>query len=195
MRIARTLLLAALATIAAFAFAASNASAQVHVEQEISPDAMADCDPCEIHAESHHGETSLIHKQLGQPISTCHDEIEGEIYEDGQGHVQLTEAEGPRCAVTPCQGPEAEWPIQVTEAAGNKDIYTTFCVRLFGGEEVHCELEVDLVDEGTHHWVVGSPERECQTGPVHGTALPIMVVGWWELEYEDRGHVNIEIAH
>jgi hypothetical protein len=195
MRIARTLLLAALTAIAALAFAATNASAQVHVEEEVSGSEMAPCNPCEIHAESFETETVLFHKQLGQPVSQCHDEFEGEVYEDGEGHVRLTEFEGELCAVTPCDGDEAEWPIQVTENGGLEGISATFCIRLFGGDEAHCELNVDVADEGTHHWVISSPGRECQTGSQHPVAPPILVFGAWELEAEDEPHVNIEIAH
>jgi hypothetical protein len=193
MRIARILLLAALAAIAVSAFTTTNSSAEIHVEQEVDLHTMASCDPCEIHAESDHTETYLFHKQLGQYISRCYDELEGEIYEDGSGHVQLTEALGPLCTITPCVGSEAEWPIQLTEDIVTEGISTTFCVRLPGDQVIHCEVDIDLADEGTHHWVIDSPGRECQSGPQH-LALPIAIIGAWEIEVENP-HVNIEVAH
>jgi hypothetical protein len=150
---------------------------------------MAPCDPCEIHAESFETETVWFHKILGANVSVCHDEFEGEVYEDGEGHVGLTEATGPGCIVTPCDGGEAEWPIHIEESNPGEVANLRFCVSVGGGADTHCDIAYDVADEGTHMWVIRASGAECQNG------VPIAITGAWELEYEDRGHVNIEIAH
>jgi hypothetical protein len=166
------------------AFATPSASAQIHVEQEIDPEVMAPCEPCPIHLES---ETPTILFVNGFVVYNCTEELEGEIYEDGSGHLRLTSATGPSCFVTPCQGTEAESPIQIEEDSGTESLTYTFCLEPGGGGEFHCSVEVDVADVGTHHWVLTSPGYFCAN-------TPVQVFAQWEIE-ADNEHVNFEAAH
>jgi hypothetical protein len=207
MRIARMLLLAALAAIAAMAFTATNAAATnepVHVEHENEEELGGavcndDLDNCIIHAvgigpESGGTETQLIRHPLGV-VSLCEDEFEGEIFnEAGDGHIYFQEIhDGPsqQCNVTQCvtQG-EDEWSFTMHEEAGEFYLQIRFCVNspALGGD-IHCDLEPEIFDEGSHHYIIHANNLACQNLPA------VEVNGQWELEQHPSPHDDIEISH
>jgi hypothetical protein len=187
-RIAHALVLAISLSLVSLTLITSGASSQVHVEDE----ALAGvCDPCPIHPWAG-TQTTYYHKILGMPISFCWDEFEGEVYEDGSGHLQLTQSTGSNCIIEPCTGFEAEWPIQVREA-GWLRVDARLCFKFAGGDDVHCDITMNLDDYGTHDWHLTSNGYECTNG------VPLSILGSWALEefdmQHDRQHATIGVIH
>jgi hypothetical protein len=212
MRTALKLLLAALATTLAMGFAASSATAQAefHVEPEDEPGTSCSVlDPCEIHAESTESlehPTSVLEVFVPGHLvfSRCHDEFEGEIREDGTGHITNQVLRDPTgqpgaCTRQACDSAgEAEWPFELEEnSPGNEVIHVDFCLEpIGGGAENHCDVELPITDEGDHHYVIEATDEPCA---IPDPPFTVFVSGEWELEHghplPNENHQPIEISH
>ena len=190
MRIARKIMLLAVMALAAMALAAASASAQetaVEVDHEPSG---ANCDPCDIHIE---GE-SRITTESGIPVSRCQDEFEGVLFHNGTGEITwngVSDVVSPACNTTNCTITPGEdhWPINGLgePAAGAEHITVHFCLQPLGSmTEIHCEAEVDIVNDGLHDYEFNLPPTEC--------APNRLVSGEWEIEDEDI-HDAVELVH
>jgi hypothetical protein len=202
MRTALKLLLAALATTLAMGLAASSATAQAefHVEPEDEPGV---CDPCPIHAKStgspNHLTSVLEVNAPGHTVfSRCTDEFEGEIYEDGTGHITNQVLTGPLCTRQACDSAlETEWPFELEETSpGVETIDVRFCLEpIGGGAEFHCDLILPITDAGNHDYIIEADKEHCPNpaGP------EVRVSGEWEIEnghpLADPDHQPIEISH
>jgi hypothetical protein len=209
MRIARTLLLATLTAMAAMTLTTTSASAEnqpVHVEHEneeaeggtLCTDAL---DNCIIHAvgigpESGGTETQLIRHPLGV-VTVCEEEFEGEIFsEAGSGHFYFQEIhDGPsvQCNFTQCSRGEEEWPFTMHEEAGELYLQIGMCwdSPALGGE-IHCDLEPEIIDEGSHHYIIDADNLPCQNVPV------LEINGQWEVEqhpHDVAAHDDVVISH
>jgi hypothetical protein len=201
MRTALKLLLAALTATLAIGLAATSATAQIiHVEPEDEPGV---CDPCPIHATStgslNHPTTEFEVNIPGHTVFTqCTDEFEGEIYEDGTGHITNQILAGPQCTRQACDSTEEEeWPFHLVEVSpGVEFIEVRLCLEpISGGDEFHCNLSLPIADEGDHHYVIEATEEHCPNpaGP------EVRISAEWEIEHghplADPDHQPIEITH
>lgn len=214
MRIARTLVLALAAAIAAMALGATSASAQaVELTNVNDPERPVHCDlaaqNCKIVAHSE-SETSLRGHQFGfeSTVSRCLDEFTGFVGEDGTGHiVQQHLEDGPslNCEREPCGdevhlGGESEWPAVLRESAPDElTMEIEFCLEQHGHDSpVHCELDVDVTLDG-HHSAEFRAEDSAQSDHhkechhVEGSSAMVEVEGHWESEPEESD--EIEVTH
>jgi hypothetical protein len=210
MHMARILLITALAAIAAMALTATaaiaeNQTVQIEEENEEASDGDVCTDAlnnCVIHAvgigpESGGTETQLIRHPLGV-VSICEEEFEGEIFnEAGTGHFYFQEIhDGPsaQCNVRTCdESSEREWPFTVHEEGGEFWLQIEMCVHSAAlGGDIHCHLEPEIQEVGTHHYVIHANNMPCQNEEI------LEVNGRWELEthpHSTAAHDDIEIGH
>jgi hypothetical protein len=197
MRIARTLMLALAAAIAAMAFA-STANAEQMIEA-VNEDTEQDCsvaaENCEIVAHSEpNQDTVLTGHFIGIEAidSTCHDEFTGYLGADGEGHLTDQTLEGDDCTRTPCEGDEAEWPVRTEETGTNElNMEIEFCLEDEDEVEVHCELDVHVEVMGHHSAEFSADNQRCHH--VEGTSFDVEVDGHWETEAGESD--EIEIVH
>ena len=176
MRLARNLLLAATAAIAAMAFLASSAFAQsVEVENEVTGNHCGDVieegahntsGGCEVHATSESNAVTFAHIATGEMVtSSCQNEFRANISEDGVGYIDvdantILENEATGCVIEPCDEAETgttphadlEWPISgIAEyGASREELVVTFCIRAHSnieGPATPCTLEVNVTLE------------------------------------------------
>jgi hypothetical protein len=192
------LLLAALATtVSMMGLAANSATAQIHVEREPA----GDCDPCVVHGVStqsaNHPFSELEVNVPGHVIvSGCVVEFEGEIHEDGVGHIYSQSLSDPPglpgvCLRQPCDSAsEEEWPFALSESGpGAEALSFRFCIEpIGGGTESHCDL-VRTIDGRTHDHLSEAAAVACQNDP------SVVISSEWELEMGGESHDAIEIIH
>jgi hypothetical protein len=217
MRIARNLLLAALAAVAALAMTAGAAAAQsVEVGVEGGPHCgtvalgagHAVSGGCEVHAISDPAQPSqtFAHDGTQEAVtSSCSNEFNANIGEDGTGYIDaddLTIATNPvaGCVITACDEAapsheELEWRIHSTTepSAGIEQMRVTFCIRPFntveGTGNTPCTVTVDIV-QAAHEQEFTADSEPCEENPVRELS------GHWFSETVNVGdEVNVELIH
>jgi hypothetical protein len=200
----RKLFLLAATVIAALALTATSALAEdegVEVSQETS-EGNVHCNPwCFIHANgassltAHIGPTEIV-------ASACTDEFEGEVDENGEGHIDVYEnnaATSGNCTRINCNGigedeNEPIWPAHFEEEGGEETINVRFCLDAEAdpdAEGAHCDVEIHVEDVGDHTWTFQAVDEPC---PPDENGINAEVDGFWNLEHETI-HDNIEIIH
>jgi len=159
MRLARNLLLAATAAIAAMAFLASSAFAQsvevvnedtgLHCGEVVEDDAGHNTSGgCQVRATNAPGTTAVTFAHIAGSgevaTSSCANVFVANINEDGVGYIDvdaatITENEGTGCVIEPCDELETgttphadfEWPISGIAEFGvsREEMVVTFCIR------------------------------------------------------------------
>lgn len=208
MRIARTLVLALAAAIAAMAFASTaNATSPIEAFNE---DTGAACDVglqnCEIVAHSE-GHTLLIGHVIGfeSTESQCFDEFTGYLGADGSGHLLHQDLTGgEECTRTPCEGQEGEWPASAEEIGTNElNMEIRFCLDELdenndpAGTPVHCELDVHVEVLGHHSAEFlaedsGQSDHAKRCHHVEGTSADVEVEGHWVTDAQQSDEIEIE---
>lgn len=151
MRISHKLMLLAVTALAAMAFGASSASAQVEVLDEA---ASAHCNPC---TGTVTGSTTLETHLFGseQTQSQCSDSFDVVVDEAGTGTLHNQVLTGPNCTRQACDSAaESEWTGGSASETGPSQ--TTFNVDFCleptgGGDERHCTVPV-VATETAHSW-------------------------------------------
>jgi len=187
MRIARKLILLALMAMAAMAFAASSASAQIEVSQEGG--AHCPAAGCVVHATS---EAEVDLELFGEVLTSCLNEFEANIGEDGVGEIYSQTLTGPLCAAEPCEtvaGSPDPWPIVGDETAGVETLFATFCVDIHsvGLQTLCANAPINIVSVG-HAQEFSANAAVCENDPF------THVTGHWNTE-TDENHGSIEITH
>jgi len=184
MRISHKLLLVAVTALAAMAFGASSASAQVSVAEE--PTGIP-CDPtCQLHIV---GATTLVAHipMLGEvTASACQDEFIADLTAGGTGGITAT-LSGPSCTQQPCEEP---WEVHgLTEVAPDTvDAHVEFCLAGSDGEHKNCEIDVRIteVPGGSHNYALTSVGQSC----INHQGIEVEVNGNWTTE-----GTNAELVH
>jgi hypothetical protein len=220
MRLARNLLLAATAAIAAMAFMATSAFGQ-SIEVEDEPNGLH-CGPvtegaghvvgggCVVHATSEDNFQTFQHTGTSEAVVTsCTNELTAHLSEDGTGYIAVTDASiGTNpvggCFLTPCDEagggtghPEYEWPISsLFEYGANREaMIMTFCIRAFNVSEgtgnSPCTIIIDIANNAaTHQQEFTAVEDPCFEDPTRELS------GHWLTEAVPAGNeVNIELHH
>lgn len=147
MRLARNLVFAALAAVAAMMLAASSAVANDTPIEIIDENTSQHCNTagsaeCHIVADSV-GDITL--EAFGAVRSECHNAYELELDEDGTGQIVGQTLTGPDCVTPPCGSPATPWDVLgVTEEDGELNLRANFCVvdPLFG--DINCTTNVHV---------------------------------------------------
>jgi hypothetical protein len=162
MRFSRKLVLMAAMVISALAMTASSASA-VEVKNEESGN---HCGPCNVLVA---GETQLVVHSGGmeQTVSNCTNTLNGEIYEDGSGHItNIGLSGGSACVSVECRTPtpagtDDEWPVNVD--AGT--IAAEFCLYNSSLQKTYCDAEGTFAAEpGENHNYLVTLDYLCPSG-------------------------------
>jgi hypothetical protein len=179
----RKILTAAIMSLTAIALAASTAAAQ-ETAVEFETEAGDPCNPCLIHAE---GEASIFDAtQPGQPeVSSCHNEYDMMLYHAGTGEIEWVGVThpvdpGPGCNTVNCSNPEGHWPLS---GVGERADGTVHYTRRSCLNNLHCNAEVSVTEEGAHHYL-HSMDQLCFGGARR-------LVGTWETE----GDSDFEMDH
>ncbi len=211
MRFASTMLAAAVVALAAVAFGASTASAQVEVSDEATGEHCSAVTVDENHNVSGGCRVEAVTERetvvyawvppLGLvTVSTCDEHFEAAIGEDGTGYLYSathTQHQGTYCRSVQCD--EADhanrpWPLTI-ESTGRMKFY--YCVRdVIGTSEgdagMVCYSTMDLVDNFIHHQelvATGTPgDASC------GGGLDIRIQAHWNL-VPTISHPAIEINY
>jgi hypothetical protein len=218
MRLARNLLLAATAAIAAMAFMATTAFGQ-SIEVESEPTALHCGDVtesaghvvgggCEVHANSEDNAQTFQHTGTSEvQTSSCQNEFTAHISEDATGYIAVTDTSisgpVPPCVITACDEPppaphaELEWPISgmFEYGAGREAMVVTFCIRAINQPEGQgnspCTVIVDATQNlDTHQIEFTAAEEPCFEDPTRELS------GHWLTEALPTGNeVNVELHH
>jgi hypothetical protein len=188
MQILRKAVLFCAMVIAAIALTASPAAAQEVPVEIIDEPSGEHCNPCIGHAV---GSSALF--VFGIPISSCQDEFEAEVYEDGSGHIYSYENNYPNagCLRINCSGDEGEWPVTAVGETGPNEGHSTvrFCLTTGGGGVGnHCTLEIYGFEQSLHDGVVtADPAVTCSD------LMGVSIDGQWTPEFENHG--SGEVIH
>ena len=164
MRLARDLLLIAVAALAPMAFTATSAFAifpqpNVEVMEEGGldhcPAVTASANHvvsggCVVHANSVTNAQTFAHTGASEvATTTCANEFTAHVNEGGNGYIATNDASigtnpASGCVITPCDEevdpdphPEYEWPVRIIEptATSGERLIVTFCIRAFNTAE------------------------------------------------------------
>jgi hypothetical protein len=183
MRLARNLLLAATAAIAAMAFMATSAFGQ-SIEVESEPTGLHCGDVtesaghvvgggCQVHANSEDNAQTFQHTGTSEVVTTsCQNEFTAHISEDATGYIAVNDqtvfGPVPPCVITACDEaegvpgqphPEYEWPISgmFEYGPGREAMVMTFCIRAInqpeGGGNSSCTVIVDATQNLDTHQI------------------------------------------
>jgi hypothetical protein len=203
MRTALKLLLVAATALAALAFTATNASAQLSVENEAS-EAACPALPTGCHVEFEAEDVPLFAHipSVGElPQSNCNVLLEARIGPDGEGDVveaNLTDPHNPGladCTREPCETDEVmePWPIHINEDEPNtEEVTITFCLSLRDGDmtdKTHCTLHLPLVQTGHMQEVTANASNRCAEVPA------VAIAGHFTSHEGGTGTEEIEIHH
>lgn len=162
MRIARKLMLLAMMAIAATAFMASSASAEIGLPDAVeitdedlgthcgavTPTPNGATGGCFLHADSETG--TLVSLELfGEALTECTNSFDARINEDGHGYIyNQVFGGGAPCVAVPCNavtGPGFRpWEVAVQEPRpGVEHLIANFCV-VVGGVQIDCTIEVGM---------------------------------------------------
>lgn len=200
MRIARTLVLALAAAVAAMALSAGAAFGAHGTGVSASVEGGNACNVstqnCKIVAHSEAGtETQLVGHLFGfeSTDSVCHDEFTGYVGSGGAGHLTSQVLTGTNCTRQACAGEEGEWDAHLAETAANTEVMQIrFCLeQLDGSDDVHCTLDVpvNITGHNSAEWAVSDQRCVSQSG----TSARIEVTGHWVAE--DAESTDIAITH
>jgi len=165
--------------------AAPAASGQASVEIVREAPSSEGCGPCDIHLV---GESSIFSMPTGVELSTCEDELEGTIGQDGVGELAWTGT--PHGAIgcpTNCAADgEADWPLgTLVEVGGEARLTLRVCYRGPGGAEGHCDLVLAIPAAPSHNQEL-TADNLCMSNTRR-------VVAAWETETDS--HDAIEFVH
>jgi hypothetical protein len=148
MRAIRNLALLTTVALAAVALAATSASAEVEISEELSGE---HCNPCVLHIVSTQSVQLDIHIfGIEFTDSVCNQEYDAVVFEDATGSLTNQSLTGAGCNREPC--PSTPWPVVGREdGPGAEYAEVTFCVRpVGGGDPINCTIDVSVEDEGSH---------------------------------------------
>lgn len=179
MRLARKLFLLGAMALAALALAASPASAQFEVTDEVTEE------HCGAITVDNHDVTGGCHVEFEgidiplnayipakATISNCEVNLEGQIDENGEGYADEATFDTPDvptgvpCSRAPCDedtgaGDEmVPWPFHLVEhGASDEEIQAEFCLRTItsgeGGPRTWCDIELEFTNRGQHRYEIG----------------------------------------
>lgn len=194
MSIARKLLFAALAAMAAMAMAASSAVANDTPVEIIDEHTGQHCGTlgstdCHIVAEST-GEIEL--EAFGAVRSICHNSYELELDESGEGQIVEQDLTGTDCITPPCGGSSpTPWDVHdLVEEDGELYLTAAFCVMdpLVGDIECETTVHVEVLSHTALVADTAPPLSICA-----GSAGLLHVTGEWTAETEDGE--ELEVVH
>ncbi|NLT07390.1 MAG: hypothetical protein GXY03_13925 [Solirubrobacterales bacterium] len=221
----RKLLLLAAAAIAAFAFSASAASAQgveVSVEggDHCSNFTMVDHEPvgatCTVRALSERPAHLWLHNGMAEVLfSECSNEFEAAFNEAGQGYIynQILTPEGGICGREPCDESASgtpphknlAWPATLSEVDPNLILTVTFCLYAHSNDPATegqpgtpCAVALQVTDEGTHDWEVGTPAIDASGNggaPCTNLGGAVELDGHWLVTPNENHPDTFEVTH
>lgn len=194
------LALLSVTALAALAFTAGTASAQEAPVEVMDEATGVHCNPCPFHMV---GFSDLWLHVFGheEMISACTDEFEGEIHENGDGHITSYTnnhaADPATCTTVPCAAAaEREWPItnmgEIGPEKGHMDV--RFCVRHPNEPDSHCPIEMHFYTNATGRVTEFGAVGDTESNGPTAFGARCELDGHWTIE-TGPVHKGLEVNH